>query len=936
MSRGRLAASFRIGAVCSTLASPLPALAQSPTDWETPEYFRSGALAQINASGAYAQGYTGAGVMVGVADSGLDTTHPEFAGHVLPGFDFRTNAPLLPGQNDDTDGHGTHVSGIVGAARDGHEMQGVAFGASIIPTALGATASPSFDNYISNPWPFLAAQGVSIINASYRMTNCGYAKDDCSVTDFTRAQIEASFPHTVERALALASAGVLMVVASGNDGLASPDPLPGLPYLFPELKDTWLTVGAVDANNVIWSDSNRCGVAKDWCLVAPGVNIYSTTPNGTYKPLSGTSQAAPVVSGVAALVKEAYPWMTGHDLQQTLLTTATDLGASGVDEIYGWGLVNAEKAVRGYGMFTTTTILDTKGYTSTFSNDISGAGALVKAGEGTLILSGANTYAGGSVVAGGTLAITGSVTSQVTVLKDGTVAGTGHIGTGLFAEGTIAPGWNGPGTLSISGPVGMTEAATLAVAIDGTAGGTGAGSFSRLAVDGVVVVDGTLAPELRGIAGASNTYVPALGSTYGIISAQGGLAGSFDRLVQPVGLADATRFDAIYGDDTLTLVVTPEAYGALAANGLATTANATALGRALDSVRPDAGLAPADRAGLLFAQLYQVAPSALPAALAQMSGEIHASASAMIFDDARQVRTAVADRLDDGGSRPAMAAAVAPGWNLMLWASGYGGWSDASGAGAAQLDWTQGGFVAGADIGLDLGDTTRLGIAAGAGRSSGSLDALGASADNDHQDLAVYGSTRVGSLALKYGGAWSWNQLATSRAISVAPFAQVLTADYDGTVGQVFGEAAYDLAFGAFKASPFVGLAYLHQDFNGFVEQGGTAALSGAPAALDTTLATLGVRLSTDFALGAGTLTPRLTLGWQHAMGDVDTAAVLTIAGSAPFAAAGVPLARDALLLNAGLAYRVSETVTAEIAYDGLIADNAQSSAVRGSLRMLF
>ncbi|WP_204272324.1 S8 family serine peptidase, partial [Escherichia coli] len=66
--------------------------------------------------------------------------------------------------------------------------------------------------------------------------------------------------------------------------------------------------------------------------------------------------AAPVVSGVAALVKEAFPWFTAHDLQQALLTTATPLGDS---DVYGWGLVNAGKAVLGYGMFVGTTVLDT-------------------------------------------------------------------------------------------------------------------------------------------------------------------------------------------------------------------------------------------------------------------------------------------------------------------------------------------------------------------------------------------------------------------------------------------------------------------------------------------------------------------------------------------------------------------------------------------------
>ena len=80
--------------------------------------------------------------------------------------------------------------------------------------------------------------------------------------------------------------------------------------------------------------------------------METTTLDNRYGHAYGTSFAAPLVAGTAALVSEAYPWMTGHQLQQTLLTTATDIGDPGVDDVYGWGLLNAGKAVRGPAQFT--------------------------------------------------------------------------------------------------------------------------------------------------------------------------------------------------------------------------------------------------------------------------------------------------------------------------------------------------------------------------------------------------------------------------------------------------------------------------------------------------------------------------------------------------------------------------------------------------------
>lgn len=505
------------------LGSTATVSAQSLSEWETAEYFRSGGLAQINAAAAYALGYTGKGVVVGVADSGLDARLLEFAGRILPGYDFSARVPLLPGEFRDPVGHGTHVAGIIAAARDGVGMHGVAFNSSVIATRIGDNGVFGLDEYFTRAWVYLIDSKVPIISGSYGISGCQNSYDsNCTVSEFSRENIEEEYPKLLERSRAAVSADVLMVLATGNASQSSPDPLAGLPYLYPELKDNWLAVAAVNAQNQIWDDSNRCGVAMNWCVVAPGVGIYSTAPlastgEARYQNMSGTSQATPFVSGVAALVKEAFPWFTAHDLQQTILTTATDLGAPGVDEVYGWGLVNAGKAVRGYGMFTSMVTLDTQGYTSTFSNDISGAGGFVKTGAGTLILTGNNSYSGGTTLAQGML-----------VLGSSRAAGTGSIGLG---DGTALGFVNGitvanplvvsgnvnfdlvSGTATASGP--LSGAGAIAFTGDGLINLTGDNSaFTGVsAVDATVVVNGTLGGSVTVLGGGSLEGSGTVGAT---------------------------------------------------------------------------------------------------------------------------------------------------------------------------------------------------------------------------------------------------------------------------------------------------------------------------------------------------------------------------------------------------------------------------------------
>ncbi|OYX12056.1 MAG: hypothetical protein B7Z15_10610 [Rhizobiales bacterium 32-66-8] len=1092
---------------------------QDPAYWETPEYYGSHALAQINASPAYALGFTGANVKVGVADSGIDGRHPEFTGRLLPGYDFTRNIPILPGQYDDPDGHGTHVTGIIAAARNDVEMQGVAFNALIIPARVGDGGVFGLDNYISTAWPFLIAQGASIINSSFSLTGCKVGSPPpCNVTEYTRADIEENFPNTLARMRESAQAGVLMVIANGNAAQPSPDTLAGMPYLFPELHGNILAVAALDANNRMADFSNRCGVAMAWCVSAPGDDIYSTYPLGRgtgtdrgYKLDGGTSQAAPVVSGVAALVKEAFPWFTAHDLQQTILTTATDLGAAGVDEIYGWGLVNAGKAVRGYGQFTATAVLDTQGYTSTFANDISGVGGLVKAGAGTLILAGTNSYAGGTAITGGTLQLgaggtTGSILGDVVnngVLAfkrsdaagfAGTISGTGAVlqsGSGTLSltgqnsysggttvtAGTLSVGadrnlgaptsaltLNG-GTLAASAS--FTNARAVALGADGgtfaiatasntlTLSGslTGTGGLTKtgdgrlllladtLFIGVTTVAGGTLQIGNGGTVGMvagdivnnaalvfnrSDTYtVPGSLSGTGTLAFTGGGTALFTAasdFAGAVALEQSTlRFQpgsstasaytvnaggvlggtATIGGLTLNAggtVAPGYSPGTLTVNGPVTFNAGSVFMQTTDTLTGTFGSVAANYAFLdptlsydaqtvfltltytgadyiSFAQtanqattavaaqalgndnavhdaILMLAEGAVPGALNALSGELYPSLSTVIQQQSIYLRDAVTGRLRQaaaqaptaGSATPLATAATAAGpatahlsqdLTPTLWAQGYGGWgSSFSNGNAASITNTIGGVFAGADVDLE---GTRIGVFGGFSQSSLAVADRSSSASMDGYDLGLYAGTRIGAVALRGGAAYGWHDVSTARTILFPGFLDATTAGAITGTAQLFAEAGYQMAVGGLEMEPFVGLAYLHVGGGSFSEGGGAGALLVDLDARDTLTTTLGLRAAARLTFAGRTVTPSLTLGWQHAFGDLTPEAQMRFAGGlTAFTVAGVPIAQDAALVGADLGVALSDRASLTVSYLGQIGSAAAQNAFTAKAALQF
>lgn len=282
--------------------------------------------AQVGAPAAWSRGFTGKGVKVAVLDTGIDDTHPDFAGRIGATKDFTGKGNVQDGA-----GHGTHVASITagtGAASDG-KYRGIAPDADLmVGKVLGDDGSGSASELIAG-MEWAAANGAAVVNASIG-------------GPVTRGDDPMS--EAVDRLTA--QYGTLFVVAAGNK-----DPwVPGMDFVTaPGAADAALTVGAVRTPTSMWGSSRWArmdGTAMKPEIVAPGFGItaagssYAGLPQ--YVSATGTSMATPHVAGAAALLKQQHPDWQAAQLRAALTSTATPFGTD--VERRGAGLLNVDRA----------------------------------------------------------------------------------------------------------------------------------------------------------------------------------------------------------------------------------------------------------------------------------------------------------------------------------------------------------------------------------------------------------------------------------------------------------------------------------------------------------------------------------------------------------------------------------------------------------------
>ncbi|SSW72056.1 Extracellular serine protease [Achromobacter agilis] len=571
---------------------------------------------------------------------------------------------------------------------------------------------------------------------------------------------------------------------------------------------------------------------------------------------------------------------------------------------------------------------------ASYGGVISGNGAFVKNGAGTLGLTGDSSgFTGSTTINGGRLAMNGRLGGSISIGAGGVLGGTGTIGSGagstvtVAAGGILSPG-NSIGTLTIDGDLAVQPGARFAVEANP------AGTDSDLVrVTGNATLNGGSVAHI----GASGNY--GLRSSYTILAADGALSGQFDAVTSDFAFLTPTlAYD--YGGRrvTLDLARNDEAMASAAA-----TRNQRASAGAIDSI----GIARGHGVYDAIAQMPDD-QELLRSSFDQLSGEIHASAKTVLLQDSRYVRDAVGERLRSaagavGASFAPVLASAGNGQQLApatangpaSWIQGMGSWSQIDSDGnAARVKSSSGGFLMGVDT--PVSNAWRLGLMAGYSRTDFDAQDRASSGDSDNYHLGAYGGGQWGALGLRGGVAYSWHDIATRRSVATPSFSDRLKASYDGSTAQVFADLSYRIDTPSAAFEPFANVAYVNLRTDGYTESGGAAALHAKGQTTDTTFTTLGSRISSRFDLAGAQAAARGSLGWRHAFGDVRPVAAQAFSAGESFTVAGVPIAKDSAVIEAGLDVQITSKAAFGLSYQGQLASSAQDHGVKASLNIRF
>ena len=253
---------------------------------------------------------------VAVIDTGINPNLPEFTGRIDPASqDVAANRDI-----SDNQGHGSMVSGVLAANRDGTYMQGVAYNASILslnvydPAGCKQGNDCFLDDKIDEAIDLARANGAKIINMSFG--------DEEGMT--------ADVWPAIQRAV---DAGILIVMAAGNSGTGNPNG-----FALQNIQNNggsglFIIAGSMDSNRNISSFSDRAGTttAAQHYLTALGRGNATVNHLGQHVSVNGTSFATPTIAGAAALLASAFPNLSGAQIVNILLSTADEAGAAGID-----------------------------------------------------------------------------------------------------------------------------------------------------------------------------------------------------------------------------------------------------------------------------------------------------------------------------------------------------------------------------------------------------------------------------------------------------------------------------------------------------------------------------------------------------------------------------------------------------------------------------
>jgi outer membrane autotransporter protein len=596
-----------------------------------------------------------------------------------------------------------------------------------------------------------------------------------------------------------------------------------------------------------------------------------------------------------------------------------NVGADALSPAAASGALNIGTIAFGAG--TGTLVLNYTDLNYILTPDITGNGTIQVLSGTTHYAANGSAFTGTTSITNAILSVNGSLGGTTTIGTEGTLMGNGTMGNVIVANGgTIAPG-NSIGTLHSTGTITFASGSTYNVQLNS------AGQSDLITTTGAATING-------GTVVVSNGNVFNNSHIYTILTAAGGVTGQFSALTTPF-----SRVFLTYDADDVYLKYIP-ALGVTTRNEIGAASGLQSLGM-----------------GAVYNAVTAISDAnSANQALDQVSGEIHASAKTALIEDGKFLSEAVSERLRGSfGSQPTSttgALSYADASNAETaqdqfpfrsltpvevdrpvgWGRVFGSQAKSdSDANAAALTYSTGGLLAGVDGSMEA---WRVGFMTGYSKTSFNTDQRGSGSSSNYH-LGVYGGRAWGPLAFRSMISMTLNDINTSRAVAIPGFSDNLKAQYYAETLQAFGELGYQVTEPQASTEPFVNVAYVGLHTQGFTEDGGTAALSAAAEMTNTGFSTLGIRQSFDLS-GGPFDTIRGSIGWRHAYGDTIPISVNSFAGGGTFTVAGVPIAKDAAVVELGAAVNPIPGMSLSISYYGQIASSATNQGITAKFAAKF